>query len=105
MKNVFKVALLAAGVFSFGRIQARPMQQDTTKLTHKVGKAAKTVGNATAHTAVSGESAVVDKIYQGKCAPGGQTVYINSHSHYYYVNKKGRKIYLRKSELMDKPMK
>jgi hypothetical protein len=104
MKNVLKVALVAAGIFSFAQTHAKPMLRDTTKLTHKVGRAATKVGNATAHTAVSGESAVVDKVYKGKCAPGGQTVYINSHSHYYYVNKKGRKVYLRRSQLMNKPM-
>jgi hypothetical protein len=104
MKNVLKVALVAAGIFSFAQTQAKPMPRDTTKFTHKVGKAATNVGHATAHTAVSGESAVVDKIYKGKCAPGGQTVYINSHSHYYYVNKTGRKVYISKSHLMNKPM-
>jgi len=97
--------MVAVGVFSFGQIHAKPMQQDTDKLGHKIGRTAKKIGNATAHTAVSGESAVVDKVYDGKCAPGGQTVYINKHSHYYYVNKKGRKVYLKKSQLMDKPMK
>jgi len=104
MKNLIKVALVAVGVFSFGQSQARPMQSDTTKLGHKISKTAKKVGNATAHTAVAGESAVVDKVYEGKCAPGGQTVYINKHSHYYYVNKKGRKVYLKKSQIMDKKM-
>jgi hypothetical protein len=104
MKNALKVAMVAAGIFSFANSFAGTMPRDTSKLTHKIGKTATKVGNATAHVAVSGESAVVDKRYEGKCAPGGQTVYINKHSHYYYVNKRGRKVYLKKSQLMDKPM-
>jgi len=95
--------MVAVGVFSFGQIQARPMQRDTSKIGHKISNTAKKVGNATAHTAVSGESRVVDKVYDGKSGPDGQTVFINKHSHYYYVNKRGRRVYLAKSELKNKP--
>jgi hypothetical protein len=105
MKNALKVAMVAAGIFSFSQSFAGTMPRDTTKLGHKISKTATKVGNATAHTAVSGESAVVDKKYDGKCGPNGQTVYINKYSHYYYVNKRGRKVYVKKSQLMDKPMK
>jgi hypothetical protein len=104
MKNVFKVALVAAGIFTFAQTQAHTMQRDTT-IGQKVGKTATKVGHATAHAAVSGEAMVVDKKYDGKCGPHGENIYINKHSHYYYVNKTGRKVYLKKSQLMDKPMK
>jgi len=103
MKNVFKVALVAAGIFTFGQALAGPMPRDTT-IGKKINKTAKKVGHATAHAAVSGESMIVDKKYDGKCGPHGETVYINKHSHYYYVNKSGHKVYIKKSQLMDKPM-
>jgi len=102
MKNLLKVALVATGIFSFTQVQAQTHKDST--LGHKIGKTAKKVGNATAHVAVTGESAIVDKKYEGKCGPQGQTVYINEHSHYYYVDKKGHKVFLKKSELMDKKM-
>ncbi|MDF2433137.1 MAG: hypothetical protein JWP44_2768 [Mucilaginibacter sp.] len=103
MKNALKVAFLAAGIFTFSQSQAKIMQQDSS-LGHKIGRAAKKAGHATAHVAASGASAIVDKKYDGKCGPHGETVYINDQSHYYYIDKKGHRIYLKKSQLMDKPM-
>ena len=79
------------------------MQHDTT-VGQKMKHTAKKVGHATAHAAATTESAVVDKKYDGKCGPGGETVYINKHSHYYYINKRGHRVYLKKSQLMYKKM-
>lgn len=103
MKNVLKVALIAVGIFSFAQSQAKPMQQDTT-VGQKVKHTAKKVGHATAHAAATTASAVVDKKYEGKCGPMGETIYINEHSHYYYINKRGHRVYLKKSQLKDKKM-
>ena len=75
--------------------------KDTT-LGQKIDKTAKKVGHKTAEIAANGASAVVDKKYEGKWAPTAN-VYINKHSHYYYISKKGHRIYLKKSQLMDKP--
>lgn len=102
MKTIFKSAMFAAALFATA--QAKAMQSDTTKFTHKVSKAATKVGNKTSELATKGASAVVDKQYKGKCGPNGETIYINNKSHYYYVNKKGHRVYLKESELMDKKM-
>ncbi|CAN5307647.1 hypothetical protein BH09BAC6_BH09BAC6_01260 [soil metagenome] len=101
MKNLLKVALVAAGIFSFAQVKAETAVQDTT-LGHKISKTAKKVGHKTSEVAAKGAAAVVDKKYDGKCGPQGQTIYINDHSKYYYVNKKGHRVYLKKSQLMDK---
>jgi hypothetical protein len=101
MKNMLKVALVAAGIFSFAQGQAHSMPQDSVG--HKIKHAAKSVGHATAHAAATTDAAVVDKRYEGKYGPGGRAVYINKHSHYYYISKTGHRVYLKKSELMDKP--
>ena len=103
MKNLLKVALVATGIFSFVQVHAQTHKDST--LGHKVSKTAKKVGNKTSEVAANGASAIVDKKYEGKCGPNGQTVYINEHSHYYYINKKGHRVYLKKSELMDKSAK
>lgn len=103
MKNILKVAVVAAGIFSFAQTQARPMQKDTT-IGQKVSKTAKKVGHKTSQIAATGAAAIVDKKYEGKCGPNGQTVYINDKSQYYYISKKGHRIYLKKSQLMDKKM-
>jgi len=102
MKNIVKVALVTAGILSFGRSYAQTTHKDST-VGHKINKTAKKVGDKTSELAAKGDAAVVDKKYEDKVGPGGQTIYINKHSHYYYVNKKGHRVYLKKSELMDKP--
>jgi hypothetical protein len=104
MKNILKVALIAAGVFSFNASHAQTTHKDST-LGHKINTRAKKVGYKTSNIAANSASMVVDKKYEGKCGPQGQTVYINKYSHYYYISKKGHRIYLKKSQLMDKPMK
>jgi uncharacterized low-complexity protein len=104
MKNIIKVALVAAGIFSFAQSQAKTTARDTT-VVQKAGQTAKKVGHKTSEIAANADAAVVDKKYEGKCGPGGQTVYINKHSHYYYINKTGHRVFLKKSQLMDKPMK
>jgi hypothetical protein len=67
-----------------------------------VKKTAKKVGNKTAETASKAKSAVVDQKYKGKCGPDGQTIYIDNHDKYYWVDKKGRKQYIAKAALKDK---
>jgi hypothetical protein len=67
-----------------------------------VGKTATKVGNKTEEVASKTKSAIVDNKYKGKVGPNGQTIYIDHDSKYYYVNKKGRKVYVAKSKLRDK---
>lgn len=107
MKNVFKVALLAAGLFLAVDTHAQVAEKagrGIDKGAKAVGKGAKAVGRKTAEIASKGEAAVVDKKYDGKVGPGGQTIYIDKNSAYYYVNKKGHHVYVRKAELRNKPM-
>jgi hypothetical protein len=122
MKNLLKIALVAAGALIFAQSQAKPVSRDTTighkvsrtakKVGHKTGETAKTVGTATAKTAktvghktaevaAKGAAAITDKKYEGKCGPMGETVYINKDSKYFYVDKKGHRVYLKKSQLRD----
>lgn len=95
MKNL-KMILLSAAVL----LSAQSFSQNTAK--GKVGTAINKAGNKTAELAVKGVAAVGDKEYKGKMAPGGHTVYINKHSKYYYVNRKGAKVYVSKARLKDK---
>ena len=70
----------------------------------QVDTAAKKAGNKTAELASKGKSAVVDEVYKDKVGPVGQSpIYIDHSSKYYYVDKKGKKVYVSKSSLKDKP--
>ena len=112
MKSLFKITLFAAAVLVAAQSRAQTHDDDNvghkisktaTKVGHATAKTATAVGDKTAEIAVKGASTIVDKRYDEKRAPGGQTVYINKHSQYYYVNKKGHHVYLKKSQLRDKP--
>ena len=67
-----------------------------------IDSTAKKVGHKTASIAVKGASKVVDKTYKGKEGPNGQTVYIDKKDRKYYVDDKGKKVYLKPSEIRDK---
>ena len=70
----------------------------------QVDTAIKKAGNKTAEMASKGKSAVVDEVYKNKVGPTGQApIYIDHNSKYYYVDKKGKKVYVPKSSLKDKP--
>lgn len=95
MKNVIKAVFAAAVIFAASQSYAQTVGKD-------IEKTAKKVGNKTAETAAKGASAVVDKKYASKVGPQGQTIYIDKNSYYYYINKKGKRIYVKKADLVDK---
>ena len=100
MKKIIGLSLimLAIGLYSANA-------QDTTKTqkaVKSVKKTAQKVGNKTAEIAVKGKAAVVDKVYKDKVGPDGQTIYIDRHSKYYWVDGKGHNVYVAKSKLKDK---
>ncbi len=103
MKSIWKGALILGASLIVLQATAHAVAPDTTKVTTKVKRGVKKAANKTAKVAVKAESAVVDKIYEGKAGPGGETVYINKNDHYYYVNSKGAKVYISKSKIHDKP--
>jgi len=111
MKKEFFVYLIAlsTGVFSANNLHAqdttsldKKVEKSVKKTGHSIEKGAKKVGNKTAELASKGKSAVVDKVYDEKQGPVGQTIYINNNSKYYWVDKKGHKHFITESELKDK---
>ena len=81
--------------------------QETNKVKqagHEVKKGAVKVGNKTAEIASKGKSRVTDKVYKGKMAAGGQTIYINDHAQYYWIDRKGHRHYVTEAQLKNKPV-
>ncbi len=98
-KSIFFAAFLFIAAMS---VKA---QDDTTKLEkagRAVDKTATKGAHKTAELASKGKSAIVDNVYKDKTGPDGQTVYIDHSSKYYYVNAKGKKVYVKESELKSK---
>lgn len=89
MKNLLKVALVATGLFAATQVHAQS----------KVDRDAKSVGHKTSEIAANSASTVVDKRYRDKRGPHGEVVYIDKHSRYYYISKKGHRVYIPKSAL------
>jgi hypothetical protein len=99
MKNLLKITLFTAAMFVFFQGHAAT-KQDTT-FGQKVKRTATKVGHKTSQIAANGEASIVDKKYDGKYGPYGETVYIDKNSHYYYITHKGHKVYIAKSRLKD----
>jgi hypothetical protein len=103
MKSFFKAICfilmigLSTSVFSQEKMDTLKINPDP-----KIKKAAKKAGNKTAELAAKGAASVADQVYKNKVGPAGQKVYIDNNSRYYYINEKGRKVYIAKSSLKDK---
>jgi hypothetical protein len=77
-------------------------QTKSKSMGKKISNTADTVAMKTKTTTKKGVAKVVDKTYDGKQGPNGETVYIDNHSKYYYIDGKGKKMYVSKMELKDK---
>jgi len=98
MKKFIGILILAL-LLGFTSLQA---QSTAKKVEKSVTTTAKKVGNKTAEVSSKGKSKTVDKTYKDKVGADGQTIYIDKHSKYYWVDKKGHKVYVTKDELKDK---
>jgi DNA topoisomerase VI subunit B len=109
MKHTFNLpAYTMMVVFGLGAsmlsVKGYAQKLDTTvhKVERKTDQTAKTVGHKTASTAVKGEATIVDKTYKGKEGPHGENVFIDKKDNKYYVDKKGKKVYLKSWQIRDK---
>lgn len=99
--NKLKIILTCA-VISGLLLPAYAQEKDSSNFGKEVKRTADTAVKKTKRTAAKGVSTVVDKVYADKVGPGGQTIYIDKHSNYYYIDDKGKRIYVEKARLKDK---
>jgi hypothetical protein len=98
--NCFWVSLLLMSSFCNASAQVGEKIEHGVKSAGKaVGKAGKEVGQKTAEVASKGKSTVVDRKYEGKVGPQGQTIYIDKNDQTYWVDDQGHKHYIAKSRL------
>ena len=98
MKKLFGISILTLLI----GITSVNAQDTTKKVTTTVKEGATKVGNKTAELASKGKNAITDKIYKDKEGPNGETIYINKHSKYYWIDKKGHKVPISKNKLQNK---
>ncbi len=102
MKKLFLALLISGSVLS---VQAQEkstsdkIETGAKKTGHAVKKTGKTVGRKTAEVASKGTSKVVHTEYKEKVGPNGETIYIDSKSKYYWIDKKGKRHYIAASAL------
>lgn len=99
------MAMITSVTFNAGAQEKK--KTEAGKVLQKTGKAvekgAKSVGNKTAEVAVKGSAKVVDQTFKGKMAPDGSNVYIDGKNNKYYINSKGAKVYLKASQIRNRP--
>lgn len=113
MKKIFAIGLCAIALVGGLSLAATAQEKQPEKKTemgkalqhtgNAISKGAKAVGNKTSEVASKSVSKVADKTYEGKVAPDGSNVYIDGKNKKYYVNKQGKHIYLKESEIKNKP--
>ena len=98
--GIAAIAMMTSVTFTAA---AQEKKTKAGKVIQKTGKAAERVGNKTAEVAVKGTAKVVDAKYKGKMAPDGSDVYIDGKNNKYYINSKGAKIYLKATQIKNRP--
>lgn len=93
MKKFFSIS---AFVLLLAVAQTASAQEEVKE---DVKKGAKKAGNKTAEVASKGKAKVTDQVHKDKEGPNGETIYIDNHSKYYWVDKKGKRHYVTESEL------
>jgi hypothetical protein len=97
------LSLAAASCITSASAQVKEeVKHDTKKVGKEVKKDANKAGNKTAEVASKAEAKVVDHEYKDKVGPNGETIYIDRHSKYYWVDKKGHHRYIKEAALKNK---
>jgi hypothetical protein len=78
------------------------VKQEVKQGAKSVKKGAKKASNKTAEVASKGKAKVTDEVYKDKVGPNGETIYIDNHSRYYWVDKRGRRHYVNEAALKNK---
>ena len=98
MKKIIGISLFVLLMGFSSSINAQVVK----KTGHAVKTGAKAVGNKTAEVASKGKSRVTDKRYEDKVGPNGETIYIDDHSRYYWIDKKGHRHFITEGHLRAK---
>ena len=98
MKKIIGISILVL-LAGFSQVSA---QSTASKVGTDVKDGAVQAGNKTAEIASKGKAGVTDKIYKDKEGPNGETIYIDKHSKYYWIDKKGHKVPIEKNKLITK---
>ena len=97
-KIILAVAFAVIGLTA----NAQEKKTEVGKALDSTGVAIKKGANAVAEVSVKGGAAVLDQKLKGKVGPYGRSVYRDGKDRIYYINKKGGKVYIVKSQLRNR---
>ncbi len=100
MKKIILTMVAALAITISVNAQEKKSKADT--VVKDIGKGIKKGANKTAEVSVKGGATVVDQKLKDQVGPYGQTVYRDGKDRIYYIDKRGGKIYLKKSQLKAK---
>lgn len=75
------------------------------RTSNDVERAADKTGDAISEAAAKTAAEIDDPRHETKVGPDGQTIYISDDARLYYINDQGTRVYVKKSQLKDKPDK
>ena len=109
MKKIFAIAIIAllglsTPSFAQSKVDkaAHGVKKGASKAWHGTKKGAKKVGNETAELATKGKAKLTDKKSSQWIGPEGQTIYVDDGNKYYWINGKGKRIYVSQAALRAK---
>jgi hypothetical protein len=98
MKKLAGISVFAL-IWGFSSVNA---QSTADKVGNDVKNGAKKVGNKTAEITSKGAHRVTDKVYKDKVGPNGETIYIDSHNRYFWIDNKGHRQFINEDQLRTK---
>jgi hypothetical protein len=83
----------------------RELEKDADRAEENAEEGADNLGDDVSEAAGNVGAEIKDKPYVDKVGPGGQRIYMDRHSKYYYISDEGKKIYITKAQMKDNPKK
>ena len=112
MKKIFGIAVILFLGFSAPSLAqskvdkaAHGVKKGASKAWQGTKKGAKKVGNETAELATEGKAKLTDKKSDQWIGPEGQTIYVDDGNKYYWINGKGKRIFVSQAALRAKQKK
>ena len=99
MKKIFGLAIIALLGLSAPSFAQSKAENGAKKAWKGTKKGAKKAGHKTAEVASKGKAKATDKKSDVWIGPAGQTIYTTDDGRYYWVNKRGKRIFVSEAAL------
>jgi len=102
MKKILAIAAIAMLGFSAPLFAQSKVEKGSKKAWKGTKRGVSKAGHKTAEVASKGAAKVADKKSDDWVGPEGQTIYVDDNSKYYWVNGRGKRIYVSEAALRAK---